>query len=167
MKKGFTLIELLVVVLIIGILAAVALPQYQVAVEKSRLATVMATVRALKDGQEMLYLANGAYEQDGESLTGLLPAGCTYRTAGQVDCDNIKYDIGFLGSPDMWDVGGFTQINGYVMHYDHSAASGQTECMAETGNKTAERVCKSMGGTKIGTFSGTAFIKAMDRYRLP
>ncbi|MGN1057737.1 MAG: type IV pilin protein [Candidatus Avelusimicrobium sp.] len=64
MKQGFTLIELLVVVLIIGILAAAALPQYQVAVAKSRLAGVMSQVKALKQTAEVYYMTNGAYPND-------------------------------------------------------------------------------------------------------
>ena len=73
---GFTLIELLVVVLIIGILAAVALPQYEKAVMKSRYSALMATTNALAEAEEVYYLANGGYTQDLEAL-GVEPSGCT------------------------------------------------------------------------------------------
>ena len=63
-KQAFTLIELLVVVLIIGILAAVALPQYQKAVAKSRLTQMLVRVKALHDGAEVYYMANGFYPSD-------------------------------------------------------------------------------------------------------
>lgn len=59
MKKGFTLIELLVVVLIIGILSSVALPQYTKAVEKSRAAEAIATLKSLRDAQEICFMENG------------------------------------------------------------------------------------------------------------
>ena len=59
MKKAFTLIELLVVVLIIGILSAIALPQYQRAVEKARTAEVLQNVSALQRAVDLYVLENG------------------------------------------------------------------------------------------------------------
>ena len=80
-KRAFTLIELLVVVLIIGILAAIALPQYEKAVEKTHLATFMPLVRAIHDAEETYYLANGEYTSDLEALDIQIPSsGCTYKT---------------------------------------------------------------------------------------
>lgn len=59
MKKAFTLIELLVVVLIIGILSAIALPQYQKAIERTRSAEVFQNISALERGMDMYVLENG------------------------------------------------------------------------------------------------------------
>lgn len=78
MNKGFTLIELLVVVLIIGILSAIALPQYTTAVEKSRSAEALTLMGTLRYSAERYRLQNSAFP--GADMTVLdieMPNGTT------------------------------------------------------------------------------------------
>ncbi len=73
MKQGFTLIELLVVVLIIGILSAIALPQYQISVARTRAAQGIIAMKAVTDAQERYYMANGHYTTELEELDIAIP----------------------------------------------------------------------------------------------
>jgi type II secretion system protein G len=86
-NKAFTLIELLVVVLIIGILASVALPQYQKVVEKSRAMEAVQLIKTVSQAVDVYYLANGTWPLTFEELaidipwtqreTGYIPAYIT------------------------------------------------------------------------------------------
>ena len=78
-KKGFTLIELLVVVLILGILAAMAMPQYFKAVERSRMSEAVSLLGSIAGAQQRKYLQINKYAG---TFTGLdvAPAGATGST---------------------------------------------------------------------------------------
>ena len=84
-KKGFTLIELLVVVLILGILAAMAMPQYFKAVERSRMTEAVTLLANIADAQQRKYMQVNKYTT---AFTGLDVApkgasGSTFYTKGQ------------------------------------------------------------------------------------
>ncbi len=77
-RKGFTLIELLVVVVIIGILAAIAIPKFANSKEKAILASMKSDLRNLVTAQEGFYFDNSDYAGSttaGAQVNGLGGAG--------------------------------------------------------------------------------------------
>ena len=93
-QKAFTLIELLVVVLIIGILAAVALPQYQKAVEKARTTEALSNMKALEKAIDIFLLENGGFPQDQLELTDFLERSGIELSGGEFD-DGAYYTKNF------------------------------------------------------------------------
>lgn len=60
-KSGFTLIEMLIVVLIVAILAAIALPQYNISVERTKMTEAVTLTKQIAEANKRYYMATGAY----------------------------------------------------------------------------------------------------------
>ena len=157
-KQAFTLIELLVVVLIIGILAAVALPQYKVAVMKSRVATLRPLLAAVVNAQKAYYLANGTYSSQLDELGVDIPAGWTIVSRGDGTPGNTNTARAHKGN--LWIFIYFSALfsrasiqnddnyRDVTISLNYVWETHQYQCWAYT--DTAEKVCKSMGGTYKG-----------------
>ena len=90
MRKGFTLIELLVVVLIMGILASVAMPQYFKSVEKSRASEAVDALSAIASSQERAYMQKGNYVNTLPELD-LGISNLSYFTVSYINNDKTTY----------------------------------------------------------------------------
>ncbi|WP_428050054.1 type IV pilin protein [Candidatus Avelusimicrobium caledoniensis] len=143
---GFTLIELLVVVLIIGILASVALPQYKMAVAKSRVSGLLTTVKSVLQAEETYYLANGQYTANWDELALDVP-GTPNPTHKQIK----EFPNGYIGlgaSGSVYAVS--SQVQGVRLYFFHEHGSialsfrGKTSCYAKMGNDFANKVCQAL-----------------------
>ena len=159
-KKGFTLIEMLVVVLIIGILATIALPQYQMAVTKSKVASILPLMRRWKDALMEYKLQHGEYQNNGASIGGnTLGVSWPSDWANFGDCLSDRTDC----ENDYWYCSANEELTGHVYcdHYidgdnlfsivmyqpdDELYENVRNLMTCEAKGNEGNKVCKALGG---------------------
>lgn len=147
--QAFTLIELLVVVLIIGILAAVALPQYQAAIDKTHYTQAMTLVDAAAKADTSYYLANGTFARSFYDLDVELP---TPPRASE-DGGWFYYPWGYCNftGTDASSIFCQVYVGGGRAYYYRNVKTGERTCMVTTNTPRAHKVCQTMTGKKQGS----------------
>lgn len=147
MKKGFSLIEIMVVVLIVAILGAIAVTQYQTAVDKSRFTALVPTAKALAEAQEMYHMNHGGYANNMSLLeTNMEGATGDYATLS----NDAIIEIGVEDEYRYVKATRDNLDNNYIVYQSHSQNyPGEMHCEALEGSSRAQKLCKNMGGREI------------------
>ena len=157
-NRGFTLIELLVVVLIIGILAAIALPQYQKAIDKSNYGAIMSVARSIENAQDAFYLEHGRYATDWDELdvsySKDLPKNSENRIIvgkGGLSIDNAYTSAIYFHGTDR--IAAFTQYHRFSN--SNESMRGKAYCFSYNNSyrERAKNICLSFGGQLTKTVS--------------
>ncbi len=153
--KGFTLIELLVVILIIGILAAVALPQYQFAVEKARTSEARLLLNEVYKGYQLCVLQHGPVDVGSTHPCGInLLSNLDIQLPGEVisclgDSERCVVTKGWVYE---WDGDGFIanrmdSFNDDIDGYQYLLALSDGKVICDTGNGTNPSFCPKLCGS--------------------
>ena len=161
MSIGFTLIEMLVVSLVIGILAAIALPQYEVAVGVSKVSNVMSFAKVISDAQQRHRLATGEFAISYDALDVNMPPGGTLSADGKTMTYKNFYcylrDAGY-GSSVYCNVLSPVGIN---MEKYYRGSGGLFICWPKTNDYTdlTNKICQNVSGRQEPTASTSSGFK--------
>ena len=140
-NRGFTLIELLVVVLIIGILAAVAVPQYQKAVDTSRIKAMLPVLQYIRRVEDVYFLENGVYILNFEELNTDLPITSLNKNKDEIVlADGTKYKLS--GSGGLPHVFGYPPGEWMIIY---GAFNREYWLCYSKGSNRGKQMCKMLG----------------------
>ncbi len=151
--KGFTLIELLVVVLIIGILAAISLPQYQMVAGKAKFATLKENAHTIKSAVDRLYMVSDRFWGSFEGLDIDLQGDLVQHDKMEIkDGSRCQISTAFIYCK--------RKIFGVTMSYDiklNSINDRRCTTLSNDSNDKSHRLCKLETGKKNATIGENTY----------